>query len=77
MPAPIENYRHEIKQLPFSFPASRFSSTPQPWGATACTAGDFVEQMNNCGLICLGGREWGGGGGGVLGQLINKRLRSV
>lgn len=74
MPAPIENYRHEIKQLPFSFPASRFSSTPQPWGATACTAGDFVEQMNNCGLICWGR---GGGGGEGPGAIDKKEARSV
>lgn len=71
MPAHIENYEHEIKQLPFRFPASRFSSTPQPWGATACTAGDFVEQMNNCGLIYLAG------GGGESPGAIDKQEAEI
>ena len=51
------NYWLEIKQLPFCFTASRFSATPSPADPQTAQWADFVEQMNNCGLICFWERK--------------------
>ena len=66
------SYWLEIKQLPFCFTASRFSATPSPAEPQTAQWADFVEQMNNCGLICFLGKKKK-----VLKQLINRRLRSA
>ena len=53
MLAHVGNSWLEIKQLPFCFTASRSSATPSPADPQTAQWADFVEQMNNCGLICF------------------------